>query len=82
MIISNAVEQDLQGTAGGLVTTIVNYSLSIGLGMAGTVERYVGGNGENVLEGYRGAFYFATCISFVGFLIVVLFVRTKSIVPS
>lgn len=48
--------------------------------MAGTVEKYESNNGENVLRGYRGAFYFATCISFVGFLIVALSVRTNSMV--
>lgn len=37
LIISNAVEHDLQGSAGGLVNTIVNYSLSIGKLLALTV---------------------------------------------
>lgn len=48
--------------------------MSIGLGFAGTVERYVG-QGDR-LKGYRAAFYFATCLAFLGFLLVVTFVRT------
>lgn len=45
-----------------------------GLGMAGTIERYV--SQGDVLRGYRAAFTFATCLGFVGFLVVVAFVRT------
>lgn len=62
--------------------TIVNYSISIGLGMAGTIEVNVNppdapGADEpaNLLKGYRGAFYFGACVSFTAFLIVVFFVR-------
>lgn len=78
LIIANSVPRNVQGTAAGLVQVIVNYSIALGLGMAGTVEVYVNDGGADVLEGYRGAFYFGTCVAFVGFLLVVAFVRTNS----
>lgn len=56
----------------------MNYSIALGLGMAGTVEANVNDGGANVLRGYRGAFYFATSCAFLGFLLVVFFVRTNS----
>lgn len=46
-----------QGLAGSLVSTTVNYSISIGLGFAGTVESHVNNGGKDVLKGYRGALY-------------------------
>lgn len=46
-----------QGIAASLVNTAVNYSISIGLGMAGTVVKHVNSGGLDVLEGYRGAWY-------------------------
>ncbi len=70
--------RNVQGTASGLVQVIVNYSIALGLGMAGTVEVYVNDGGADILAGYRGAFYFGTCAAFTGFVMVVLFVRTNS----
>jgi len=78
LIIANSVPRNVQGTASGLVQVIVNYSIALGLGMAGTVEVYVNDGGADVLNGYRGAFYFGTCVAFVGFLMVLFFVRTNS----
>jgi predicted MFS family arabinose efflux permease len=78
LIIANSVPQNVQGTASGLVQVIVNYSIALGLGMAGTIEAYVNDGGQDLLRGYHGAFYFATCVSFVGLLLVLAFVRTRS----
>jgi hypothetical protein len=49
--------------------------MSIGLGMAGTVERYVRGAHGSELKGYRAAFYFGTGLAGVAVLIVAAFVR-------
>lgn len=46
-----------QGIAASLVNTVINYSISIGLGIAGTVETQVNDGGRNILKGYRGAWY-------------------------
>lgn len=75
LIISNSVSRKDQGSAGGICLTIVNYSISIGLGMAGTVERYVGNNGENSLLGTRAALCFGACLAFTALILVVAFVR-------
>ena len=37
LILSNAMPHKDQGVAGSLVNTVVNYSISMGLGIAGTV---------------------------------------------
>ena len=50
-------------------------SVSIGLGMAGTVERYVRGTNGTLLKGYRTAFYFETGLATLAVLVVALFVR-------
>ena len=60
LIFSNAVPTKYQGIGASVVLTIVNYSISLGLGFAGTVERQINNGGltsEDKLRGYRGAFY-------------------------
>jgi hypothetical protein len=49
--------------------------MSIGLGMAGTVERYVRGAHGTELEGYRAAFYFGTGLAGLAVAVVAGFVR-------
>ena len=69
LIFSNAVPSQYQGIGASLVLTIVNYSISLGLGFAGTVERqvnHVGLNREDKLRGYRGAFYMELGLSALG----------------
>ena len=58
LVISDFVPADVQGNAASLVNTILNYSVSLGLGIAGTVEVHVNNGGttkEDILNGYRGA---------------------------
>jgi MFS family permease len=63
IILSNNMPREHQGIAASLINTVVNYSISIGLGVAGTVQRYAVEEGE-VLQGYRSAWY--TGIGFAG----------------
>ena len=63
-----------QGISASLVNTAVNYSISIGLGMAGTVETHVNGAGHELLVGYRGAWYLGTGLGALGMAISVCFV--------
>ncbi|MCJ1435460.1 hypothetical protein MMC27_004833 [Xylographa pallens] len=74
IILSNFVAPQHQGIAASLVTTIVNYSISIGLGIAGTVESQVDSGGTNILNGYRGAFYAGMGLSGCGILLSLYFV--------
>lgn len=64
--LSNSIERAHQGVAASLVNTVVNYSISLGLGFASTVEVNVsnGESPEDVLRGYRGALYIA--VGFAG----------------
>ena len=69
VILSNAVGREHQGIAASLVTTAVNYSISITLGIAGTVEVHVNNGGHtfhDMLKGYRGALYTGTGIGGLG----------------
>lgn len=76
IMLSSAVPKEHQGIAASLVATVVNYSISMGLGMAGTVQRYTvpeGVTDENdkgiVLKSYRSAFYLGIGLSGLGTLI-------------
>ncbi|OJD36920.1 yor378w-like protein [Diplodia corticola] len=74
IILSNHVPKRHQGIAASLVTTVVNYSISWGLGIAGTVEVHVNNGGENILAGYRGAWYSGIGLAGLGIIIAMLFV--------
>lgn len=70
MILSAAFPKHQQGLAGSLVSTFVNYSISIGLGIAGTVEYYTTRNmpeGEaKTIKGIRNAFYMGMGLAGIG----------------
>ncbi|KAF4760554.1 hypothetical protein HAV15_006013 [Penicillium sp. str.  len=73
IILSRAMPRQHQGLAASLVTMFVNYSIAIGLGFAGTVESQVNGQGKNVLQGYRGAFYMSVGLAGLGVVVALLF---------
>ncbi|PWN52999.1 MFS general substrate transporter [Violaceomyces palustris] len=66
IIISDLLPHHQQGTAGSLVNTVVNYSIALGLGFAGTVEQQVNDHGSNSLSGIRGATYIGIGFSGLG----------------
>ncbi|KAK5633557.1 hypothetical protein RRF57_009271 [Xylaria bambusicola] len=71
LILSNAVKREHQGVGASLVNTVVNYSISLGVGFANTIEIYV--NHGDKLAGYRGGLYFGVGLSSLGFIICLLF---------
>lgn len=73
IVLSRAMPQRHQGLAASLVNTFVNYSISIGLGFAGTVDREVSNQGKDILRGYRGAFYMAVGLSALGVALALVF---------
>lgn len=76
LIMSNAVEKRHQGMAASLVNTIVNYSISIGVGIAGTVEAHTNNGGqtkEDELRGYRAAMYLGIGFGAMGIITSLLF---------
>ena len=77
LILSNAVSKEHQGVAASLVNTVVNYSISLSLGFAGTIESHVDRGGTtpaDVLRGYRGAWYMAIGLAGFGLFLSVVFV--------
>lgn len=60
ILLSAALPRHQQGIAGSLVSTFVNYSISIGLGFAGTVEYYTTKdkpqNFDTTVLGFRNAY--------------------------
>ena len=77
LILSNAVSKEHQGVAASLVNTVVNYSISLSLGFAGTIESHVDRGGTtpaDVLRGYRGAWYMAIGLTGFGLFLSVVFV--------
>lgn len=77
LILSNAVPREHQGIGMSLVNTIVNYSVSLALGIAGTVEKEVT-NGEmgqaSLLKGFRSAYYLSIGLSGTGLLLSGVFI--------
>ncbi|KAL4888824.1 major facilitator superfamily-domain-containing protein [Aspergillus ambiguus] len=84
VLLSNAVERKHQGIAASLVTTVVNYSISLGLGFAGTVEVYVNNGGHtfhDVLAGYRGSYYIGIGLGGLGIAVSLVYL-IKSILKD
>lgn len=75
ILISNAVLPEEQGVAGSFISTVVQYSIALGLGIAATVEGHVNDGGGEVILGYRSAWWLGIGFAAVAFLIVVIFVR-------
>jgi MFS family permease len=77
LILSNAVSREHQGVAASLINTVVNYSISLGLGFAGTVEVHVTKGDRtfnDTLHGYRGALYTGIGLAGLGIFLSFLFV--------
>jgi MFS family permease len=73
ILLSNAVGKEHQGIAASLVVTTVNYSISLALGFAGTIETHVNAGGSDLLAGYRGAQYFGIGLGGLGVLLATAF---------
>ncbi|OAA65267.1 major facilitator superfamily transporter [Niveomyces insectorum RCEF 264] len=65
ILLSNSVSHAHQGIAASLVVTVVNYSISLALGIAGSVEAGAF-DADNLLVGYRAAQYFGLGLGGLG----------------
>ena len=77
IMFSNAVAQQYQGMGASIVLTIVNYSISLGLGFAGTVETNINHGGltkADRLQGYRGALWLSVGLAGLGLVFSLIFV--------
>lgn len=76
LMLSDAVSKEHQGIAASLVNTIVNYSISLALGFAGTIESHVNHGGTtpaDILLGFRGAWYMGIGLSGFGLFLSLVF---------
>lgn len=77
VILSDSMPRKHQGLAASLVNTVVNYSISIGLGIGGTVEVNVNRGNQDLLRGYRGAWYAGIGLSGMGILFALYFLVSE-----
>ncbi|EXJ68263.1 uncharacterized protein A1O5_08878 [Cladophialophora psammophila CBS 110553] len=82
LIMSNFFPPQQQGVAGSLISTVVNYSISLGLGLASTVEIHVNNYGRDPLAGIRGGWFMAVGLGGLGVLICVVFVIKSIFYPT
>ena len=82
LIVSNTVPDNQQGVAASMVNTVINWSISLGLGIAGTVESQLLQRGKTGLEAYRGALYTGIALSALGIIVTLLFCRVKQSTAS
>ncbi|KAL7816701.1 MFS general substrate transporter [Trichoderma gracile] len=80
IILSEALPKEHQGLAASLVNTVINYSISIGLGIAGTVQSQIspGKSEQEILRGCRSAFYVGIGLSSLGVMVATLFIVDES----
>jgi MFS family permease len=78
IIASAAVGRKRQGVAGSLISTLLTYGLSTGLGFAGTVEVHTNGQGSDLLAGYRHALYLAIGLAGVPLVISLAILRVPA----
>lgn len=76
VILSNHMPREHQGLAASLVNTMVNYCISIALGIAGTVEVNVNNHGTSeaaMVEGIRAAWWTGVALAGCGVILGALF---------
>ncbi|KAK7180064.1 hypothetical protein DPSP01_011192 [Paraphaeosphaeria sporulosa] len=79
LFLSDSVSIEHQGISASLVNTIINYSIAIGLGIAGTVEYQVvrGTSNKSILQGYRAAQWTSVGLAGLGLGVALLLVVLK-----
>lgn len=82
VVLSHMLPKEQQGVAGSIVNTVVNYSISIGLGIAGTVETYQMKTGKSHLEVIRICFYTGMGLSGLGVLLAIILVFKSTVYPQ
>lgn len=77
IILSDGLPMQYQGMAGSLANTMVNYSMSLCLGMGTTVETEINKDGDHLLKGYRGAEYLAIGLAGLGCVLSTIYLCEK-----
>lgn len=79
LVVSNSMPTHQQGVAASMVQTVINWSISFGLGIAGTVTSELTKRGSTVLEGLRGGLYVGIGLSGAAVLVALIFCRVPSV---
>jgi hypothetical protein len=80
LLLSNSVSERYQGLATSLVVTVVNYSVSVGIGLGATVEWQVNGGADTtaaILSGYRAALWMSVGLARLGLIICLAFLANE-----
>lgn len=77
IILSDGLPMPYQGMAGSLANTMVNYSMSLCLGMGSTVEHQINKNGTDLLKGYRAAEYLGIGLASLGVIVSLAYLLEK-----
>jgi MFS family permease len=75
LVVSNRMPIHQQGVAASMLNTAINWSISLGLGIAGTIESEMLKRGKSPLEGYRYALYAGIGLSALGIIVAFVFCR-------
>ena len=75
LIVSNSLPKERQGAGASMINTVVNVSISLGLGIAGTVQSRLLSGGASDLSAQRAAVYVGIALSGIGILVAFLFAR-------
>lgn len=73
LIASDKLPKEQQGVAGSLINTIVNYSIALGLALAGNLENAVNDHGNDRLKGFRAAWFLGAGFAAAGIVMTAVF---------
>lgn len=73
IILSDYLPLELQGMAGSLVSTVINYSISLFLGISSTVEVEIHKKTDNTFQSYRAGIYFGVGVAVLGIFFSIAF---------
>ncbi|PUU79967.1 major facilitator superfamily domain-containing protein [Tuber borchii] len=78
LVASDTLKPEQQGVAGSFVSTIINYSIALGLSLAANIERGVNPDGAKMLEGFRAAWFFGAGCAALGMVMTAIFSKGMS----
>ena len=74
ILLSNSTPKNEQGIASSLINTTLNYSISLALGIVGTIVDNIDPAGDNAVSGYRAAWYFGIGLDGIAIVLALYFV--------